>query len=116
MLNEVRIPNQRNTCVYSPPKKKNVTLPSEGRRIIPIVLVFILQVAVWLLSTGECHDDSLVLRAQVITIGAVCGNRRAKNHKGGTQELGYIRSQAFPRFSKPWLFPNIPRDHRNSTP
>ena len=96
--------------------QKRLTLPSEGRRIIPVILVFILQVAALLLPTGECHDDPLVLRTQVTTIGAVCGNRQAKNRKGGTQELEYLRSQSSPRFVKPWLFPNIPRDRRNSTP
>ena len=38
--------------------------------------------------TGECPDDSVTLRIQEITIGAVCGKHRARSLKGGTQELG----------------------------
>ena len=93
--------------------RPKLTLPSERRRNTPVVFVFVLQVVVILLTIGECHDDPLALKTQETTIGTVCGNRRARSHRGGMQELGYIRSHATLRSIKPWLFPNIPPDRRN---
>ena len=66
----------------------------------PVVFVFVLEAAAKLLSIGECHDDPLTLRIQENTISAVCGKHRARSHRGDTQELGYIRSQATPRSIK----------------
>ena len=66
------------------------------------------------LVTGECPDDPLTLRIPETTIGTVCEKRLARNLRGDTQELGYTRSHVISRSPKPFLFSNIPPDHRNS--
>ena len=111
---KVRIPNLKRAVAFnSRSTREKLTLPSEGRRVTPVVFVFVLQVDVILLSIGECRDDSLALKTQETTIGVVCEKRRARSHSGGMQELRYIRSQATLRSIKPRLFPNIPPDRRN---
>ena len=92
--------------------RKRLTLPSEGRRNTTAFFFLFYRFQL----TGDCPDDSVTLRNQETTIGAVCGNGQAGSHRGGTQDLGYTRYQVTLRSSRLFLFPNIPQDRRNSAP
>ena len=66
---KVRILNLKRAIAFnSRSTREKLTLPSEGRQITPVVFVFVLQVAVILLSIGECHDYPLTLKIQDTTI------------------------------------------------
>ena len=71
---KVHIPNQRNTFL-TVVFLNEVNFAIRGATDHPRRPLFVLQVVTRLLSTGECHDDPLVLKIQVTTIGAVCGER-----------------------------------------
>ena len=69
---KVRILNLKRAVTFnSRSTREKLTLPSERRRNTPVVFVFVLQVAVILLTIGECHDDPLALKTQETTNSAI---------------------------------------------